>query len=336
MALSPALLRRVLRRADQATKVACCLASKRLCEALAHGDAWHGATVHTLDSHAHEFLGRVRVADLTLVCSDVPLVEWFLDGLIAQGLHTSLVSLTLSLGSVSFPRHTSVMSCISEFTGLVHLAVECGCVSRPACLAFPSDHTGLRRLRTVRVTEHATPRKVEVYFDAAQLPLLEEVCVSACTCDILAQAWRLPSLRVVSYSGEVEAYEDSRLGDTRLASLSLDVTTPASHANLMAALSRAGYIDKLTLVCEGDVCLDTHIPARHLHLRLLDPDADLDLEYACVRCLSSLRIEAAEEMPTGGGWHVRIRGVGSWQNFQTWLGRTTVHIGHEGTVTMEP
>ena len=354
MPLSAEVMRRVAARADQRTKVSCCLSSKAAFEALTHPASWRQVVVYKPGAHALEYLERVKPEVVDLVCSDVPRVEAFLDGMVARCLHLAVRGLGLTMENASaFPRSNSLLTAIAEFDNLVELAVWCTGLRRPACLAFPRGRLRKLRLFTCKeVVQRGGARRVEVYFDGAELPVLEEVHVHAATSDIMGQVCRLVALKAVVYSGDRESFEDASLADVRLDHLAVDVSSGCAMRTLCIELSKAKHIEQLVLTCGSDACLDTYLPVRNVFIKMRDPGAELVVVHSVVRGLGSLRVEAlppsscqtsspsSSDSSSGSScpatWRIRFIGVGSWYNFQAWLQRTKMCVGHDGTVIVEP
>ena len=341
MVVSEHVLRRILCLASQPTKVACCLASKSLSRAVMHPSVWTGAAtvVYTPDSHALEFLGLVQPVHVHLWESDVDRVEWFLDGMISRGLHLVVRRLELALGHTTFRRRHALIDCIAEFVELESVQIRCDSVSHMACMAFPNG-CKLPKLRILSIVESvAGARKLEVYFDDADLPQLQEVDLRVFTSDIMAQVWRLDSLRSISYSCGMEGFEDARLDGAMLSHLSLNVASSKVFDRLVPALAKVRHVDSLTLTCDADdILLDTHLAVKNLCIEVTDPEALVSIVHAVVRCMSSVTIRAtgyALERPSAHGWTVRFVGTGSWHNFHLWMLRTALTIGQAGTFIVE-
>lgn len=335
MPLPSDLLRRIVAQADQATRVACCLASRTAYAALVHPDVWQHTTVHAPDDCALDFLRRAKPGHVKVCSSNVRLVQQFLLGLVAGGTHAAIRRLHLDLGDVRFPPRHTVLSCLAEYGALEDLDIECQAVKGPVCLAFSDAGAGLRSLRAVLVTErpHARSRarKVEVYFGDAHLPKLQDVRLEVATSDVLAHARRLPALDVVLYSGEHDTYEDAALDGVRLARLAVDVHCPAALQFLLSELPRARFIDRLSLTCSVNVCLETYVNMRHLCVCLQAPARRLDVVHAVVRGMASVSASHASH----GDFQVCFRGAGSWSAFWLWLMRTELHVGLGGSVSMQ-
>lgn len=330
MALPLAVIRKVVALTDQPTRVACCLASAKMYEAAAHPSVWRHTTVYRPDAHAIKFLRCVEPEAVHVACADAGRAEALIEGLAGvplRGLH-----LTLSSGPCG-----SLVECIAACTHLRHLVMEFADLTQPACIAFPANCIGMPHLQFVRIVERPSrrsPRRLEVYFGDAELPALEEVQVEVSTCDILAHARRFPKLKAVAYSAEDEGYEDADLRDVRLVSLSCDVRDAMAVYFLNDALGRARYVDQITLACYSNVCLETYVNARTLHIRVHPPATVVDIVHAAVRGIESVSIDAPPEKTRG--FTARFTGVGSWHNFQTWLERTVLRVGLEGTVVVDP
>lgn len=339
MVLSEGVLRRVIAKADQHTRVACCVASKQLYDAAMHQSVWRRTRVYRLNSCALKFLARVRPESVHLVHSDVRRVEWFLDGMVDEGAHATVKALHLVLGMPTCLRHNVLLECIAEFEALVVLSIDAEDVLKPACLAFPPGCV-MRRLAAVKVTERATVqgacRKLEVYFAGADLPALEEVHIRARTSDIMAHARRFPVLTSVTYRSDEDSYEDADLTSVRLALLSVDVRDDYAMHFLMTALSYAGYAERLMLTCHANVCLDTRVTMRHLCIHLRSPAISVHVEHGVVRGLASLTVEVPHCYPSRP-FTVRFAGVGSFSNFCAWhQHQTVVRIGTDGVVMVDP
>lgn len=337
--VSEHVLRRILCLASQPTKVACCLASKSLGRAIMHPSMWTDVTVHTPDSHALEFLSRMHPVCVHLSDSDVDRLEWFLDGMISHGLHLLVRQLDLSLGHTTFRRRHSLIECVSEFAALEVLQIRCDSVSHVTCLAFPAGCT-LTKLRHLEIVETgAGSRKLEVYFDEANLPQLQAVDLRVFTSDIMAHLWRYPSLRSVVYKSGMEGFEDARLDGATLSTLSLNVASSKVFNRLVPELSKVKHVDTLALTCDADdIVLDTYFPAKNVCIEVTDPEARVCIVHGAIRGVSSLTVRAtgyALTHPSAHGWTVKFMGTGSWHNFHMWVLRTELTIGQAGTVIVE-
>lgn len=338
MVLSPHVLRKVAARAGQDTRVACCVASRRLYDALAHVDVWRQATVFDPSPSALNFLRRVRTQAIELVGDDPRRVEWFLESLVSEGMHVTVDELTVDVSLAGWPRNRAILGCVSEFTELRRLVVRCHGAEKPACLAFPGDAVGLRQLRQLHVSDAGPKRKLEVYLGGASLPSLEDVYVVAATCDVLAHAARCPRLRRVTYLGDKETFEDVEVSGMKLASLMVRVPSALALHYLCCGLSRARFVDQLTLVCQQDTCIETFIDVGHLRICLCRGARAVDIVHAVVRGMDAVTVDSVEAAcstsPTP--WTLRFTGVGSWHNFQRWLERTTLTLGLEGSLVVQP
>lgn len=342
--LSADVVRRIASCVDQPTRVACCLATKAMHAALMHPVAWRRAVVYRLDEHAERFLCVARPRVLHIVCDDVRAVERFLESLIARGMRDVVTVLRLSLGRATMPRACTLMDCVSDFTALVDLSIECEDLPCAACLAFPTTCAGLQSLQSLAITEHVSDaavhvsdaasappaRKLEVYVGDARLPELAEVSLRVATSDIMAQAWRLPALRVLSYWCDAETYEDARLDGARLSLVSVNVPTQHALEWLMAAVGMARHVDTLMLRCYDDCEVTTYVPVVNLHVKLFQRATEVCVLHPVVRCLESVTIEHA--CPASQEWTARFVSVGSWHNFQHWAQRTDLRVGHNGSV----
>lgn len=330
MPLSPGLLRRVVAETDQATRVACCLASASARGALVHPDAWRRTTVYIPGPRALEFVRRIDAEHIKVDSSDVRRVERFL-----RGLHAGVKRLHLAFGDVAIPARHCLMTSISELGALEELIVECQCVSGPACLVFPNMCTGLLNLRTVVVEERPTARKqrkLEVFFGDVRLPCLEEVRLEVATSDILAHVRRFPRLDTVAYSSVRETYEDAALDGVRLTRLVLDVHSDVALHFLMAELARARFVDRLSLTCKGNTRLETYVNVRHIAVHLRPPARRAEVVHATVRGLASVAFSHADS----DEWTVCFEGAGSWSAFRLWLFRTDLNVGLGGRVEVQP
>lgn len=308
------------------------MASRALGGVVAHPAAWPTVVVHKLTAAAEQFLAEVGADDVELAaCGNVHRVEWFLEGLIARGMHTVVESLRICLGKTGLSTTCTLMHAVAEFTALEDLDIECEGLPRSACLAFPSTFGGLTRLERLRVTERAADRRLEVYLGDACLPQLREVRLRVCTSDVLAQAHRLRNLHVVSYDCTRETFEDARLDNLRLELLSATAPTCDAADTLLTEVSNARRIGTLALTCPS-VTLDAFMPVDCLHIKVVDPGAEVSILHPAVRFMEAVTVEHMGDAPEG--WSVRFTAAGSWHNFQTWLARTVLRVGHDGSVSV--
>lgn len=334
--LSHEVLRRVLAKADQASRVAACLSASSVHEAAVHPSVWRRVTVYDPASPSVlAFLRRVRPESLRVVHGDVACVEALLRGVAAVGAGQQVTALTVDLvGSCAVPSACALLDCAAEFAALEALAVSAQDVAAPACLAFQPDTT-LPRLRALKVEERpptARPLRLELYLAGAALPELEAVDARVATCDVLAHAPRFPRLRSVAYRGDVESYEDARLDGLRLDSLALHVRGELAMHFLEAALSSARYVDEVALSLHVPARLESFVNMRCLRLTACQPGLEVGLQLAAVRGLRSVTVDA----PHAHRFTVRFCGAGSWHNFQTWQQRTAFHVGVGGCVVVDP
>lgn len=328
--ISPSVLQRVARLVDQQTRVACCLCSKYAYDALLQPGVWRRVTVHSPTDAAWRFVHRMGVAAVHLEFEndDVKRLEWFL-----ETLPTHIEALYITLDDISWVKTNVVTEWISELTSLRHLTLDCRRVSRPTCICIPT----LPELFFLRVTEHGHPGRLEVYFDDdAQLPQLEQVHLEVHTSDILSHAPRMRRLRSITYLGEKESFEDAQLRDKRLDALMVRVASNDAMEFLTNELARARHVERLTLVCayEG-VRVEMYVPARHLSIRIEESTEHLAILFPVVRDVDSLSIHP-HTLLSHTPWCVRFYSVGSWYNFQRWMQKSTLEVGFEGTVVVDP
>lgn len=328
MTLSAPLLRRVGALLDQETRVAACVGSARLDEALTDPGVWRRTTVHSATPEALRHVTRVRPEVLHLTGVDARRGEWFLQELVRDaGAAAGLRALRVSFGAECTLVRSPLLHTLAEFPELRELVLEFSAVSAPSCLAFP-DAAVFGRLEYVRVTEASQTRRLEVYFAGARLPELREVHLRVATCDVLAHVPRMPRLRVVRYGSARESYEDADLGCCRLDALALDVHTPTAMQFLTTALESAGRVERLQLSCLCDVRYDANAAGvRHLTILARSPGLCVGVAYWAVRRVVSLTVESAE---------VKFHGTGSFNNFLVWAQRTLLFVASEGEVTVDP
>lgn len=329
MPISPALLRHMARHVDQSTRVACCLSSKYMHNALTQAGAWRRVTVHKPTDAALRFIERVevKVVHLDFSQEDMGRLEEFL-----AALPTNIEALYMTLDDIAFVHTIGIMERVSELRSLRHLTIDCRHVSRPTCMCIPS----LPELYFLRITEHGSPAKLEVYFDDAMLPCMEEVHLEVCTSDILAQAKRYRSLRRIVYMAGKETFEDAHLEDKRLDSLMVRVASPDGMSFLATELARARHVERLTLTCAyEDVRVEMYLPARHVLMKLENAAHQVSFLFPVVRELESLSVQPST-LHSRPPWTVRFYFVGSWHNFQKWLDQSTLEVGFEGTVVVDP
>lgn len=332
MVLSPAVLRRIASRVDQATRVACCVASKHACNALRHPSVWQQASVYKLTDHATAFLKQM---DTRVVTIEIPKLveahslEWFL-----AGLHPQIHTLRLCVEDLSLTSPHSIMSCICDLSELQQLVIECAIVRQPTCIAFPPD-ASLRELKTVRITEFSEERMLEVYFDDARLPALKDVFLEVNTSDVLVNPKLYPSLLSVCYFASHETYEDAHLEGVRLDGLSVNVMNKVAMGYLLCTASRAGQLGTVTLRCFSDVHIDAYLPTRALYLHTMPSVSTVEFLFPVVRGFDILSVHP-HLIGARTSWTVRFLRAGSWHNFQSWLHRTKLHVGFEGSVAVDP
>lgn len=327
--LPPDLLRRVVAKADQATRVACCVASKKLRHVLVHPVVWKNTSVYTIDDGVVDFLSRVTPEWLCICSTDVARLEWLLDGLLCGGVHITLRWLAIHLVNVCFPRPCTLAETLGEFPELTTLIIDMHGVREPACLAFSPDSSGLRKLQSLYVLEKIEP-KMEVYLHDAHLPALERVVLQVATSDVLAHCRRFPGLRHVAYDSRAETYEDANLTHSRLSCMRVNVRDERALTYLVAALARARTLERLVLFLHGDMCLDEHVNARNVHLRLLPGVRRVELEYGAISDAWSLEVKSDDP------FEVVFHGMGSWDTFVRWSRLTRLTIAAGGTVKVDP
>lgn len=328
MALSPPLLRRVGSLLDQRTRVACCVGSARLGEALADPAVWRRITVHAPGPDALAHVRRVRPEVLHLSGVDVGAAERFVEQLAEDAAARSAVrALRVTVVPGCSLVRSSLLPTLAEFPELRELVLEFGGLAEPGCLAFSADEP-LPCLEYLRIVDDGQPRRLEVYFAGVLLPQLREVHLRVATSDVLAHVPRLPRLRVVRYGAERESYEDADLGGANLDALSLDVRDPMAMHFLEVAVGAARRVERLQLTCFCDVEYDADVGGlRHLTIRARPPSTSARVAYWSVRRVGSLTVEAGR---------VRFVGCGSFNNFMLWTQRTLLFVASEGEVTVDP
>lgn len=332
--LSPALLRRVAARMDQASRVACCLGSKLLCDTLSHPGAWPDATVYALTPHALDHVCRLRVRSLALAAPDLAQAARFLEGMVERQASDPVLSLRVACAADAGPPcDADLLKPISRFCALQALAIECSGLSSPTCLAFPVGHEGLRDLRTLVVLDRSFPRKLEVYLADACLPALRDAVLEVLTSDVLARARSFRCLQKVVYVGLEETFEDADVSGMRLSKLRLAVPSRQALDFLMAALSHLSDVDELVLLCHEDARLDTYINARRVRLLLCSTCSEVSVVFPVVRSFSSLSVEG---VVGGSPWTLRFEGAGSWHTFQKWTERADLAVGLDGALEIVP
>lgn len=329
MPISPAVLQRVVRLVDQRTRVACCVCSKYAYDALLQPGVWRRVTVFKPTEAASRFVHRmgVKAVQLDFANDDVKRLEWFL-----EALPTHIEALYIAVDDIARVKTSAVTEWISELSCLRHLTLDSRRVSRPTCLCIPA----LPELYFLRITEHDRPGRLEVYFDDASLPQLEELHLEVCTSDVLAHAKRMRRLRRVTYLSERETFEDAQLEDMRFDAMTVRVASNDAMSFLACELARARHVERLTLVCGYDgVRLEMYIPARHLVIKIEESTERLTILFPVVRDTDSLAVHPLE-LHSRSPWRVRFYMAGSWFNFQRWLQRSTLEVGFEGTVEVDP
>ena len=332
MVLSAEVLRSIASRVDQCTRVSCCLSSRRARSALVHPGAWVHVCVYKLEERALEFVQAMASRHVVI---DVPGVVGAgpLEGFLA-GLPVSLQKLELRVGDLSLARTHSIMSCICDITGLQQLVIECVIVRRPTCLAFPKD-ARVRDLRSIRIVELSEERNLEVYFDDVRLPSLRDVFLEVRTSDVLTNVKLYPTLSSVCYFASQETFEDARMECVRLDGLTVNVLSASAMGYLLCAAARASRVGALTLMCYSDVRIDAHLPTQSLYVHTMPKVSTVEFLFPVVRSLDHLSVHPYA-IGARGSWTVRFSRTGSWHNFRSWLSRTRLHIGFEGSVVVDP
>lgn len=293
--LSDELLLRVLAQADQATRVSCGLVSARAHKLLQAPDAWRFAVVHVLTARALCFLKRVRPETLTLVASNTADLAWFVEGLVANGCHNHMHSLTVDLHSVCFPAQHAVMDHIAEFARLERLLILCRAPDSPspACLAIPRGHSGLQNLREltcVALGETDEERTLEVYFEGACLPSLESIHVHAATSDVLACVRRFPRLHTLVYIPIRDTLEDAQLEGMSFRVLKLGVACEDAARFCMRALASLEYAEQVKLVTSVPLAWNAFVNLRDLHIRVCGSPCSVELVYPVARHIEAVDI----------------------------------------------
>lgn len=332
MTLSAEVLRKVAARVGQATRVACCLASRRAFAALQTPRLWQHVSVYELDDHALAFMQQMDTRDVYVevpLVTDVGVLERFI-----AGLPPRTRQLSLWVKDACVTKAHSIMSCICDLNELEILVVQFSVLRQPMCLAFPSD-ADLPNLRTVHMTEHGQERHMEVYFDGVRLPALKDVILEVRTSDVMATLRRFPRLSSVCYFGTKETYEDARLEGVRLDGLSLNVLNTTAMGFLQSAVARADHVGAMTLLCFCDVCVEAYLPTRTLYIRAMPSVSQVEFMFHAVRGLEHLSVHP-HTIGARTSWTARFSRVGSWYNFLSWLKRARLHVGFEGTVVVDP
>ena len=330
--LSADVLRCILAKTDQATRVAACASARKVFDAAAHPSVWRRTTVYALSSAALAYLRRVRPETVHLVHHDIRAVESFLEGMRAQGLAASVTAMRVDVsGAAKVPCACALLSYVAEFEKLEDLDIRLDSVPKPTCLAF-SPGAALPRLRTLRIKDTSSPRRLEVYLVDARLPALESVHVEAATCDVLARVPEYPGLKHIKYFAEDETFEDANLDGARLELLDVDVRDTLAMHFLGTQLTRARYIEHVYMSLYADVRFDAFVNTRHLHLHLCKPATEITATYAALRGLGTVIAEAWHNDP----FTLQIVDVGSWYTFKTWMQNTALFVGIRGRVVVYP
>lgn len=330
--LSSEVLRCILAKADQATRVAACTSARRVFDAAAHPSVWRRATVYTPDTAALAYLRRVRPETVHLVHGDIRAVESFLDGMRAQGLAASVTALRLDITAAGrLPCACALLDYVAEFERLEELAITLRDVPKPTCMAFSPGAT-LPKLRALRIRDASRPSKLEVYLVDAKLPSLEAVDVEAATCDVLARVPEYPLLRSVRYRAEDETFEDAYLDGARLELLDVDVSDTLAMHFLEVAVTHARYIEHVYLGLHTNAKFEGFVNMRHLHITMHEPATNVILAYAALRGLGTVVVEAERDTP----FTLQIVDVGSWYTFKTWMQNTALFVGMGGKVVVDP
>lgn len=325
--MEPDVFRRVASMVDQGTRVACCMASRRLHAELVKPGGWPSVAVYACTPRAVLFIEAVECTDLSVSCPDVRVVEAFLDSLNAP-LRRLVVSVRGS--RVLFPRACGLGSSVARFPRLEDLVIECGHLPRALCgLVFP---VALPALRSLRVTEDTIPARLEVYLRGAGMAALEDVCLRVSTCDVLSCLPSLPRLRFLKYHASRDKYEDACFEDARLCSVDLHVSSDVGWTYLVSALARARYINQLTITSSTDLDFQAPLEVRDMVIRATKSDMTVQFTLTSARVLTSLAVVDAG----GDGWVVRFTECGTWDRFLLFTKNTDMYIGRWGSnVTVE-
>lgn len=330
--LSPEVLRCILAKADQATRVAACASARRVFDAAAHPSVWRRTTVYSPDTAALTYLRRVRPETVHLVHHDARAVESFLEGMRAQGLAASVTALDIDIGAAGrLPCACALLDYVAEFERLEELAITLRDVPQPTCLAFGAGCV-LPRLRAIKIWDRSATRKLEVYLVDAKLPELRAVDVEAATCDVLARVPEYPRLRSVRYVAQDESFEDANLDGARLEVLDVDVRDTLAMHFLEVALARARYIEHVYLGLRADARFEAFVNTRHVHITLHEPAASVVMAYAALRGLGTVVVEADRDT----AFTLRVEGVGSWHTFKSLMQSTALFVGVGGKVVVDP
>lgn len=330
--LSSEVLRCILAKTDQTTRVAACASARRVFDAAAHPSVWRHTTVYAPNSAALAYLRRVRPETVHLVHHDIRAVESFLDGMRAAGLVASVTALRVDiLQAARVPCACALLNYVAEFEKLEDLDILMSDVPKPTCFAFSPGAT-LPRLQAIRIRDTSTPRKLEVYLVDAKMPALETVHVEAATCDVLAHVPEYPRLRSVRYHAEDESFEDANLDGARLELLDVDVRDTLAMHFLEVAMAHARYIQHVYLGLHSNMRFQAFVNMRHLEVTLHKRATEVTMAYPALRGLGTVIVEANHSCP----FTVQVVDVGSWYTFKTWLLNSALFVGIHGRVVVDP
>ena len=324
--MPPDALRVVLGQLPQADKAACMLVSKYLHATVTDPSLWTRLRLCHLDSTAVRFFRKALPTSLLIHDASPDDAIWFLERLVDDACHTTLVTLTISFGEVTRVPE-ALLFVIARFTALETVAITVEECEEACLLRLPGWFTGLRRLTSLVIREGPDDtgdpwrceRRLAVRLGAARalLPALESLTVVAHRSDVLTGATGLaamPSLRRLVHLAEAETYENFTVGRGQtLDYLEVSFGEESVPDAFGEGLLRFGSIGKLVVHARNELYLGTGVPAAEISIVMESEafsgsEAEIVLDYSFLTAssdtLTRLRIDQTESSQEG--WSVRI------------------------------
>lgn len=353
------VLQQVLRGTDQDTKTSgLFLASKGLYAASRDPQLWRAVRLgcHGLGATSLAFMGTVATAceELCIAnpCPDD--VGIFLEDL--ARLHPAVANGISKLEIVIDGRCSRVPGYMLDaaatgFPALRAMSIHLdGGVEDPDNdITFP-ENSRLQALETLEIIEmpeyddeydEVMAANLCVNFAPAcgALPALRRVTMSVASSDILTIATRLPALKAVGYTSELEEYEDACLEGLSLDYLGLTVHEDSDLPALLRALADMEFIGTLSIKAMTDLVFDIGVPVRSLCIHIIEAGAVCQFDYFTIKdeflTLKRLAVRCSA-MPFEAEAVVKFVAVPSVREWLKMHGDYNFHICHRARLELTP
>ena len=281
----------VMKRADQASRVACMTVSKAWHAAAVLTSVWDAVRFEEVDATALEFVLRHPGIRRAVVHSHRPDdVAWFFDALADAGHDQQLRDVQIDIGPVQRVP-SALLRALARHTALESLSIDIAHIDKVSELSFPKNHA-MTKLQKLSIREYSgVTRQLVLWFNGTQpqFQALRDVHLCVGMSDVMVGVDGMVSLKELTYLCDEEeggeTYEDINMHGADLDRLELEVGVHTDFERMCTQLQHASV--RTIVLHFNDDFLALTLPLspdlRHLMIGFRVDAADVELDFPTLR-----------------------------------------------------